>query len=61
MRTYLITVYALGYETFRMNVQAASLYSARKQVYAAVTKWLEMNDVDEDTRGLEFTDITLVR
>lgn len=57
---YQIKVYALGYDSTTKIVEAPSLREARKSESEAITEWLAHNDIDSDSRGLAFTQITLV-
>ena len=57
MNNYVIEVRALGYDTAKTVVAAPTLWDARLQEHAAVTAWLEHNDIGEDSRGLAFVRI----
>lgn len=61
MKRFLISVKSIGYDTTTLRVCATGLADARKHVSEAITKWLEHNALDDDSRELASVSIIALK
>ena len=59
MKTYILKVSAIGYDTIKYCYKAATRWEAVQQQPYAIAKWLEHNNLDVGAAGLAFVEITV--